>query len=96
MMPWKRWPMRAGESDGGDAFDHGTFDLVAGVFLEVALLRNGGELGIRIGGGLIVEHGVEQALGDEVGVAAVGSGGMGVVAGGEAGVAKGCGVVWQG
>ena len=77
----------AGEGHGGDTLLHGAFDLAGSGVALVEVQGDRGELVVGVGGWLAGEHGLEDALGHEVGEAPVGRGGVGVVERGEAEVA---------
>ncbi len=77
----------AGESDSGHALLHGALNLAGGGVALVEVGGDGGELVLGIGCGGGGEEGEQDALGDKVGKAAVGGGGVGVVERGEAEVA---------
>ena len=77
----------AGEGYSGDPLLHGALNFASGGVAVVEVLGDGGELVVRIGPGIVSEHGLDDALGDEVGEAAVGGGGVCVVERGQAEVA---------
>ena len=64
-------------------------DLVGGILFFGAVFRQGLQLILAIGTGIAPEGGLQQALGDQIGIAAIRGGGMGIIPDREAKVSRG-------
>ena len=80
-------PDLAGKGDGRDPLLHGPLDLAGGGIALVEVSGDLAEFVVGVGRWAVGEGGQQDALGDEIGKAAVGGGGMGVIEGGKAEVA---------